>query len=241
MTMMVVCGLRIAVEQHVESLIYKNSLSPWAIRHSPPYTSINSALLCANYLSFTNVFCCKISPKKYDHMSVLMLTFHSRVIGHFFACFQAGCLSARWSADRLMIAQGWGGRRRGYYGSIQLATPSRLPPSGGNKTRKTIRPYCSRACHQHLSLKRHDTDSAVISPSSTSLQTSPPPFSSHFFSTRHRVKSDQLPKGLLKPSGAANAYSLYGNRNGKCALGIHKHFFLSSISDWCKNINLELQ
>ena len=54
----------------------------------------------------------------------------------------------------------------------------------------------------------------------------PPPPSSHFFPTRQSVKSDQLPKGLLKPSGAANAYSLYGNRNGKCALGIYKHFFL---------------
>ena len=49
----------------------------------------------------------------------LMMTFHRRAIGHFFACFQAVCLSARWCPDRLMIAQGWGGR--GYYGSIQLA------------------------------------------------------------------------------------------------------------------------
>ena len=76
-------------------------------------------------------------------------------------------------------------------------------------------------CHKHLSLNR-DTGWAVIRLPSTS----PTPSSSHFFPTPHRVKSDQLRKGLLKTSEPANAYSLYGNRNGKGALGIHKHFFL---------------
>ena len=108
-----------------------------------------------------------------------------------------------------------------------------LRSPSGNKNDPS--PPAGRACHQHLSLSgRGDTDSALISRwSNFSKLPPPPPVISSPLDTGSNPINFQ--KGCWNPVEQLMPIPFMAIEMGKCALGIHKHFF-SSILNWCKDV-----
>ena len=137
----------------------------------------------------------------------------------FFASFSAGCLSARWWSDRLMIAQGWGGRRRVLWFNTTCALPLEikmihLHQQAGLVTSTWV--WADEVTRTRLL--------SVGGPTSPNSPPLPPPVISSPLDTGSNPINFQ--KGCWNPVEQLMPIPFMAIEMGKCALGIHKHFFL---------------